>query len=336
MDKNLPTISIVIPTFNEEENIKRCLDSVFKQDYPKTLLEVIVVDNYSEDKTVDIAKKYPVTLYMNKIKDAQVSKMIGFKQAKGDLFFYMDADLEFCHKDYLKKLVRPLLDNPLIVGSSGKLVEIPGDNSLNRFLTYELHQRDPVLEYFSPSIKSTFISKNNDYYLCKFGLKKIPPVGRCLYWKNKLMQTPIKDAKKFMELDNLVFLVKNGFCYFAFVPQAQEYHRHVRGVKSLIVKRLRNINRNFLPNYNRRLYTWFNLESKRDVAKIIFWIFYAHLIIPALIKGCFKAVSHKDLYCIWYEPFLTLLLTDITLYSFLSNRRGIDFIWGNIFGSHKL
>lgn len=326
MVSKLLSISIVIPTYNEEENIGRCLDSIFKQDYPQELLEVIVVDNYSEDKTIDIAQKYPVIVLKNKVKDAQVSKMIGFKKAKGELFYYMDADLEFKNRDYLRKLLYPLLDNSLIVGASGKIVQAPNDSNINRFLTYELHQRDPVLEYFSPSIKSTFVAKKNEYYLCEFNFKKIPPIGRCLYWKNKLMQTPIANAKKFMELDNLVFLVKNGFCNFAFVPEAEEYHKHVTGIKSLIKKRLRNIDRNFLPSFETRQYTWFNLSKKKDILKIIFLVIYAHLIFPALLKGLFKSIRHRDFYCMLYEPFLTLLLTDITLYGFLSNPRGLNFI----------
>lgn len=326
MSSTLPSISIVVPTYNEQRHIKACLDSIFKQDYPKKLLEVFVIDNYSQDKTVDIAKKYPVTLLMSKIKNNHISKMIAFHKAKGDLFYYMDADLEFKSEDYLSKLVYPLLDNPLIVGSSGKVVQIPHDTSLNRFLTYETHQRDPVLEYFSPSIYSSIVEKRETYFLCKYQLGKIPPIGRCLFWKKKLLKTPIGKAEKFLDLDNLVFLVKSGFCYFAFVPQAQEYHHHVQGIKSLLEKRLRNIRHNFLPHYETREYTWFNLQKKSDILKIIFWIIYAHLIIPAFVRGCVKAIRQRDIYCIWYEPLLTLLLTDFTLYGFVASRRGLLFL----------
>lgn len=326
----LPTVSIVIPTYNEERNIKKCLQSIFKQDYPKRLLEVILVDNYSEDKTVEIARKYQVVILMNKIKDTQVSKMVGFNKAKGELLYYMDADLEFKSKDYLKKMVFPLLDNPVIVGSIGRMCQVPRDSSLNRFLTYDIHQRDPVLEYFSPSIYSTVVKKMQGYLLCQYELRKIPPEGRCLFWKKRLEQTPITRAEEFRDLDSLVILVKNGFCQFAYVPEAEAYHRHVQGIKSFIKKRLRNINRNFLPHYETREYTWFNLNNKKDVIKIFFWIISAHLIIPAFFRGCIKAIRYRDFYCLWYEPFLTLLLTDITLYGFISNPRGFRFIFSGL------
>ena len=54
--KNKLTLSIVIPVFNEQRYIKACLDSIAAQTVKPD--EVIVVDNNSTDKTVQIAKKY--------------------------------------------------------------------------------------------------------------------------------------------------------------------------------------------------------------------------------------------------------------------------------------
>lgn len=326
MKKRLPSISIVVPTYNEEENILKCLESIFKQDYPQKLLEVLIVDNYSTDKTLYIAKQFPIKIIMSKIKNNHVSKMIALHKAKGELFYYMDADLEFKYTDYLKRLVKPLLANPLIVGASGKVVQIPDDVGINRYLTHELHQRDPVLEYFSPSIMSTVIENNRDYYLCKYSLEKIPPIGRCLFWRSKIMQTPIPKLKKFIDLDVIAVLVECGFCYFAFVPKAEEYHRHVKDLGSLITKRLRNIDNNYIPHYKTRHYKWFNLKNNKDIVKIILWLIYANLIFPALIRGLFKSVKYRDIWCIWYEPVLTLLLTDITIYGFLHNAEGRKFL----------
>lgn len=326
-----PLISIVVPTLNEEKNIRTCLDSIFKQDYPKKRLEVFVIDNYSQDDTVEIARRYPVEIILSKVKDAQVSKMIAFRRAKGDLFYFMDADLEFKSQDYLSNLVYPLLDDPSIVGSFGRPIPSPTDTNLNRFLSYDNLQRDPVLEFFSPSIESTIVEKRKGYFLCKYKLKRIVSTGRCLYWRKKLLQTSITKKEKFMELDNLVILVKNGLTNFAYVPEAEEYHRHVKGIKTIVRKRLRNINRNYVPNFETREYRWFDLNKKRDILKIIFWILYAHAILPAFLRGCYKAVKYRDALCIWYEPFLSLLLTDVILVGFLSNIRSRHMILQNIF-----
>lgn len=313
----LPSVSIVIPTFNEEKNIKTCLDSIFRQDYPKRLLEVLVVDNYSTDKTVKIAKKYKVKIMFNKIKDAQVSKMLAFKKSKGDLFYFMDADLEFKYTDYISGLVKPLLDDASIVGAFGRPVPSPTDTPLNRFLSYDPLQRDPVFEYFSPSIKSSVVVKRKGYFFCKFTLDRVPTAGRCLYWKKKLLKTPIAKAEKFMELDNLVILIKSGFTKFAYVPHAKEYHRHIQGIRSLIRKRLRNINKNYIPNLETRQYRWINFNNPSDLLKIMYWLVYAHVIIPSIIKGAYKTAKYRDWYCLVYEPVLAFLLTDVIMFGFL-------------------
>ena len=50
-------VSIVITTKNEQDNIENCLLSILNQTYPRNLMEIIVVDNYSTDKTKKISKK---------------------------------------------------------------------------------------------------------------------------------------------------------------------------------------------------------------------------------------------------------------------------------------
>ena len=53
-----PRVAVVIPTYNEAENIARRLDNVYQQDYPREKLEVIVVDSASIDGTADIAEEW--------------------------------------------------------------------------------------------------------------------------------------------------------------------------------------------------------------------------------------------------------------------------------------
>ncbi len=57
------TVSVIIPAYNEEKYIARCLDSVIAQDYPAELMEVLVADGRSEDRTreiiLDYGRRYP-------------------------------------------------------------------------------------------------------------------------------------------------------------------------------------------------------------------------------------------------------------------------------------
>ena len=57
-----PTVSVVITTKKAEKFIGDCLEAIRKQKYPRNKLEIIVVDNFSTDKTAKIARKYIHTI----------------------------------------------------------------------------------------------------------------------------------------------------------------------------------------------------------------------------------------------------------------------------------
>lgn len=88
------TISIIIPAFNEEKYLDACLQSIIKHDIPE-LLEVIVVDNNSEDNTEKIARKYhahKVELIGEKTRGPNFARETGFKASRGDIIATIDAD----------------------------------------------------------------------------------------------------------------------------------------------------------------------------------------------------------------------------------------------------
>jgi len=58
MATNLPSVSIIVPMRNERKHIARCLESVVKQDYPKDLMEVLVVDGMSQDSSRKIVEDF--------------------------------------------------------------------------------------------------------------------------------------------------------------------------------------------------------------------------------------------------------------------------------------
>ncbi len=84
----MPSLSVILITYNEEKNIERCLRSVAWAD------EVIVVDSFSTDRTVELAKKY-TSLVIQHTYDGDIKQRErGFAIAKGDWLFYIDADEE--------------------------------------------------------------------------------------------------------------------------------------------------------------------------------------------------------------------------------------------------
>ena len=87
-----PTISLIIPAFNEEAYLGACLDAVMGNIAGKAL-EVIVVDNNSTDGTRAVAERYPwVTYVFEPEKGITRARQRGFLTAKGDILAYVDAD----------------------------------------------------------------------------------------------------------------------------------------------------------------------------------------------------------------------------------------------------
>ena len=86
----IPSISIIIATKNEQENIERCLKSIKAQSIPA---EIIVVDNFSEDNTLQIAKVYTQNVYKSG-PERSAQRNFGLKKAHGQYVLFLDADME--------------------------------------------------------------------------------------------------------------------------------------------------------------------------------------------------------------------------------------------------
>lgn len=94
-------VSIIIPTLNEAENIEECLRSIKKQGFKNT--EIIVVDNYSKDETLKIAKKYTPGCYL-KGPERSSQRNFGAKKARGDYLLFLDADMQLSKKAIIEGL----------------------------------------------------------------------------------------------------------------------------------------------------------------------------------------------------------------------------------------
>ncbi len=100
-------VSVVIPTYNEEEVISDCLKSLQKQTYKD--FEVIVVDDGSTDDTLSECQMSNVKCQILKQehKGPGAARNFGAKKARGEILVFVDADMTF-DKDFLKKLIGPI------------------------------------------------------------------------------------------------------------------------------------------------------------------------------------------------------------------------------------
>ena len=86
-----PLVSIGIPTFNSEKTIKNCLESIKRQSYNK--IEIIIIDNFSSDKTLEIVSKYNAKIIKIQASRSK-ARNIGINQSKGSFVLCIDSDME--------------------------------------------------------------------------------------------------------------------------------------------------------------------------------------------------------------------------------------------------
>jgi glycosyltransferase involved in cell wall biosynthesis len=94
--KDKPLVSIVIPTYNSEKTLAKCLESIKNQTYKN--IEVIVVDKNSEDKTVKIAKIFGAKVYVINAKERSEQRNFGCNKARGKFICFIDSDMELTPK----------------------------------------------------------------------------------------------------------------------------------------------------------------------------------------------------------------------------------------------
>lgn len=93
--------SIIIPVYNVEKYLKKCLDSVKNQTFKD--YEVLVVDDGSTDKSKEIAKKYNLTLIESDHVGVSSARNMAIKKAKGEYLVFLDSD-DWWDKELLEKL----------------------------------------------------------------------------------------------------------------------------------------------------------------------------------------------------------------------------------------
>jgi glycosyltransferase involved in cell wall biosynthesis len=100
--KPFPKISIITPTYNSQEMVKNFLQLISKQDYPKHLIEMLIIDGGSTDKTLEIVKKFKVKIINNPDKLAEPAITLGMSVATGDLMIVLAVDNFLTNKNSLK------------------------------------------------------------------------------------------------------------------------------------------------------------------------------------------------------------------------------------------
>lgn len=128
--KALASISVVVITYNEEKNIRDCLDSLMAIDYPADRHEILVVDA-SSDETPQIVQEYERVRLIRSTKGFSQQKNVALKAAKFDILAFTDADC-IIPPDWLKAVNRAFQQQG-VAGVGGNAFPPPGSRRFGKW-----------------------------------------------------------------------------------------------------------------------------------------------------------------------------------------------------------
>ncbi len=137
------SVSVIIPMKNEEGNIGNCLESLFKNKIKGIPLEVIVVDNGSEDNSLTVAKKYPVKILQKIGCNVSTLRNYGASLATGSILAFLDADCEV-KQDWIKRALSHFDDDNVACVGATPIAPVNGtwvQKSWSSFRTRRSHIR---------------------------------------------------------------------------------------------------------------------------------------------------------------------------------------------------
>jgi len=139
MDNELPMISIIVPAYNEEDNILACVNSLKAQNFPKTDYEILLVDNNSTDNTLDVVKNLGIIHTVEYRKGPAAAKNAGISLARGNIIAFIDGDC-IATKNWLKNIVSGFEKSDVgCVAGSITAMEDKNLSPLERFLIKKGH-----------------------------------------------------------------------------------------------------------------------------------------------------------------------------------------------------
>lgn len=129
-------ISFVVPCYNAEKTIKRCLDSILSQELATYKFEIIVVNNNSTDSSQKIILSYSNKVYyLNESKQGRsFARNLGASRAKGEVLAFIDADV-YLDKNWAITLIEAFKEDQNIGAGQGQIIPCQdiGVRSLNRY-----------------------------------------------------------------------------------------------------------------------------------------------------------------------------------------------------------
>lgn len=322
----LKKVTIIIPTKNEEKHIGNCLRSIFAQDYPRKLLQVIVIDNDSTDRTLEISRELGAQAVSTNMINEEIKRSYAIKKlAKGEIIGMVDADNYLPpRKDWLKKMIEPFDDPEIAATDPTHYAHRSGDNMITRYCAL-IGGDDAVAVYLGLNdhycyMNNTFvgvadaIEDKGKYYKVTLNKDRVPALGmNGFFFRKKIFDKNPMDS--FMHPVFVYQMAQAGHGVIAKVKQ-EIIHMQPASIRTHFRKKLRRMRRR-----NSGEMTWdYNYGlTKKDYILTSLYILSVLPVIADTIVGWIRKPSTAwffhpiNTYVLFFAYIYYVLFTDVSL-----------------------
>tara|TARA_Y100000310_G_C20702463_1_gene831143 strand:- start:9765 stop:10733 length:969 start_codon:yes stop_codon:yes gene_type:complete len=302
-----PKVSFIICTLNCKQDLERCLKSIRAQDYPQNKVEIVVVDSYSTDGTIEVAKEYKSTLLLTKIRGYMegkgMPKSMGCEKASGEIIITLDSDNALVEKDWIRKMIHPLLIDKEVNFCISRMAVVPSDPLINQYLS--MVGTDPFAIYTSVdpqiSLKNLKLQDKGKYYTYTLTPENFLIVGGYYLTMRKSTLKEIGGYSR--DVDVAFSLAQKGMGTFAIPKQAHLHHEIAKKIPKFLKQKVKWSKFYFDNPQLQREFNWsqglFGVHGK---VRFIYEVLRNFLFFPAFFQSISLALSQKQKAWLLHAP----------------------------------
>lgn len=317
-DPRLPTLTVIIATFNSARTLSRCLGSIREQEYPQKKISIILIDAGSSDKTVMIGKQFSARIITKPGVSSEAAKAYGIQHSRSDILADFGSDNIIPDNKWVQRMIRPFIQNVNIIASYPFWYTYrEHDTIFNRYVSL-FGVNDPVPFYLGKADRQSFLyegyrlagdaTDRGEYYEVSFSKDNLPTVGaNGFFIRREILQKARIDPEHYFHIDVIHNIVKHGHNRFA-VVKTGIIHDTADTLYSLLKKRRRYFRELYLEKSKVRRYHIVRWGNGEDARKLGLFILYSLTIIQPLYLSIRGYIKKRDLGWFVHPVFCFLIL----------------------------
>lgn len=161
-------VSIIIPVYNSEKYISKCLDSVINQTYKN--IEILVINDGSKDNSINILREYEkkdsrIIVIDKENEGVAKTRNMGIKKATGEYIMFIDND-DYIDADYVESFINSALlnDADIVIGGFKRVNIVNGKILYKEKVVDKEYMKYKIITPWARIFKKSFLIKNNIEY----------------------------------------------------------------------------------------------------------------------------------------------------------------------------